>query len=161
MQAHASTIGQSDQLTILTTNIAAHTLNGQQLANLIRDIVLSKDKLFFISHKNTDEHRKEWKLIGVDLQPSFSTHPQCLQTGKFLVVFYIQHPKDNNIHLHDKRYWIEYHDTNTSASQLGHNYKVIQPTDLSLTLAKKQNLCPYTACINLLDTRINIHGPTL
>ena len=46
MQAHAITIGQSDQLTALPIHTEDHTLKGQDASTLIRDIVLSKDKLF-------------------------------------------------------------------------------------------------------------------
>ena len=46
-------------------------------------LIRSHSKLYFISHKQPNSERKEWKLIQVNLDLSMKNRPQCLQDGKF------------------------------------------------------------------------------
>ena len=92
------------------------------------------------------------------LQRINEKYPQCLQTGKFIVNFLIEHPKDTTKSFENKRYWTEYHES-SSFKQLGTKYHLIQPSETSQIIAKQQNLVPYREWINLSDPSILIHGP--
>jgi hypothetical protein len=78
---------------LVTTAIPLRTVQ-----KLIADIIQSEDKLFFINHSVTaTEGRKEWKLIQVNFEKSIQQQPACLQNGRFLVDFYIEHHRDKSL----------------------------------------------------------------
>ena len=131
---------------------------SMQLSHLIQSIVLSTDKLFFIAYQQTNNQRREWKLIQIDFPQSMSKYPQCLQTGKFIANFLIQYPKDSESSFENKRYWTEYHES-LSNKQLNSHYHLIQPSEVTQRIATQQNLVPYREWINLSDTSIRLHGP--
>ncbi len=63
------------------------------ITSLVQLIILSPDKLFFISHSIGSSHQ-EWHLVHVAFQDSVALYPSCLQDGQFLVDFYMAHPSD-------------------------------------------------------------------
>jgi hypothetical protein len=100
----AETIIQDTSI-LTTTNIPPRTVQ-----KLIADIIQSEDKLFFINHSVTaTKGRKEWKLIQVNFEKSIQQQPACLQNGRFLVDFYIEHHRDKSLDIRDRRFWLEYH----------------------------------------------------
>jgi hypothetical protein len=85
-------------------------------------------------------------------------HPQCLQDGKFLAQFYIQHYNDNFVNLNNKHYWLEYH-SNPNQKTLVSQYHLIPPTSVSLDIAQTGNLVPFCEWIYLLQSDHLFHGP--
>lgn len=96
--------------------------------------------------------------MSVDLKQSLQLKPECLQSGLFLVTFYILHPLDVKVTLLDQRYWIEYHPAD-SPHQLNKDYKLIQPTDMSPKIAHSNKLVPYQEWLHICDGATHIHGP--
>ena len=92
----SSDINNNTSPVIVNNNSIDYTVNPTQLLNpsqisqsmqlshLIQSIVLSTDKLFFIAYQQTNNQRREWKLIQIDFPQSMSKYPQCLQTGKYI-----------------------------------------------------------------------------
>jgi hypothetical protein len=122
--------------------------------------VASEDKLFFIAYSQyRDQQRKEWKLVRVDFEKSIRQHPSCLQDGRFLVEFCIDHHRDKNIDICSRRYWLEYHKSNAHKT-LSANYHILQPSQYSFEIAKSKQLVPYREWINLDDILgVSLHGP--
>ena len=59
-----------------------------EIGPLTASILVSDDKLFFISHLFPGSAMMEWALARVDLQQSVQAHPADFQDGQFLVEFY-------------------------------------------------------------------------
>jgi hypothetical protein len=166
----SSDINNNTSPVIVNNNSIDYTVNPTQLLNqsqisksmqlshLIQSIISSSDKLFFIAYQQTNNQRREWKLIQIDFPQSMSKYPQCLQTGKFIANFLIQHPKDSESSFENKRYWTEYHES-LSNKQLNIHYHLIQPSEVTQRIATQQNLVPYREWINLSDDSIRLHGP--
>lgn len=131
---------------------------SNDLSSFIASIIQSSDKLLFISYKQNNETRREWKLVQIDFDTSISNRPTCLQDGIFFVIFYIEHPHDSSLHNADKRYWIEYH-RQINHKSISENYNLIQPSETSVHTAKDKNLIPYSEWIDLRDKNTYIHGP--
>jgi hypothetical protein len=127
---------------------------------IITDLVASEDKLFFIAYgQYRDQQRKEWKLVRVDFEESIRQHPSCLQDGRFLVEFFIEHHRDANIDICSRRYWLEYHKSNAHKT-LSANCHILQPSQYSLEIAKSKQLVPYREWVNLDDILgVSLHGP--
>jgi hypothetical protein len=95
---------------LVLTMAQAPTITTPQL---IAAVVKSEDKLFFIAHAaTTTAGRKEWKLVQVNFTKSIQQQPACLQNGRFLVDFYIEHHRNGALDIRDRRYWLEYHRSN-------------------------------------------------
>jgi hypothetical protein len=78
-------------------------------SKLVADIVCSEDKLFFVAYsQERSQRRKEWKLVRVDFRASLSKNPSCLQNGRFLVEFLIQHHRDTILDIRQRKFWLEY-----------------------------------------------------
>jgi hypothetical protein len=131
---------------------------SHNFAHVIKDIIKSQDRLFFIAHSHSNETRKEWKLIQVDFDTSMQLHPSCLQDGKFLVNFLILHKNDEQTNLQDKRYWLEYHAAD-STKTLSSRYHLLAPSAVSAKVAKSRNLVPYREWLNLRQDDCTLHGP--
>jgi hypothetical protein len=129
-------------------------------AHLLRSIISSQHKLFFIKYKSqSDNARIEWKLITINMEASMSKHPQCLQDGHFIADFFIQHPYDNNLDLPNRRFWLEYHKA-SSQKLISHKYHIIQPSDMSARIAKQRQLVPYQEWVDIKGPESCIlHGP--
>jgi hypothetical protein len=71
-------------------------------------IILSYDKLFFISHSIGGNHR-EWRLVHVAFQDSVALYPSYLQDNRFLVDFYLAHLSDVHYNAINQQFWLQYH----------------------------------------------------
>jgi hypothetical protein len=171
----AFTAGQTQKAPAMTagyTNLnssdqAASTLSLQLLPTLtasrpfsqfVSDIIRSNDKLFFIPHSPPNQSRREWKLVQIDFQATMRLHPSCLQDGKFLVQYFIEHFNDKTVNLTDKRYWLEYH-SHENRKTLGVQYHLIPPTSVSSDIARARNLVPFCAWVYLSQPNHLLHGP--
>jgi hypothetical protein len=131
---------------------------NQSFSQFVANIIKSDDKLFFIRHSPPNQSRQEWKLVQIDSPSTMKLYPQCLQDGKFLVQFYIQHYNDNSVNLTDQRYWLEYHSRDNQKT-LGSRYHLIPPTSVSPDIARTRNLVPFREWIYLSQEDQLIHGP--
>jgi hypothetical protein len=162
-KAPATTIGytnmnSSDPAKLPSLRLLSTLTASRPFSQLVADIIKSDDKLFFISYSPPNQTRREWKLVQIDFPSTMKLHPSCLQDGKFLVQFYIQHFNDNSVNLTDQRFWLEYHST-SNAKTLGSQYHLIPPTSVSSEIAKARNLVPYREWIYLSHAENLLHGP--
>jgi HKD family nuclease len=128
-------------------------------ATIIADLIRSDDKLFFVAYsQERSQARKEWKLVKIDFKRSLQQHPQCLQDGRFLAEFYIEHYRDKKLDICNRRYWLEYHKSNSHKS-LSVEYHILQPSQYSEATAASKHLVPYRAWIHIDDSDQAIHGP--
>ena len=102
--------------------------------------------------------RREWKLIRVNFLKSLQQHPSCLQDGRFLVEFFIEHHRDQQLDITNRRYWLEYHESNSHKS-ISVDYHILQPSQYSESVATSKRLTPYREWINIDDSDILLHGP--
>jgi hypothetical protein len=139
--------------------ISTFTSSMRTKSSIVADIIRSEDRLFFMAYSQSrSQDRKEWKLVRVDFQRSLQQHPTCLQDGRFLVDFFIEHHRDKNLDICTRRYWTEYHKTNSHKS-LSLDYHILQPSQYSENTAKSMGLTPYREWVQLDDPSINLHGP--
>ena len=102
----------------------------------------------------------KWRLVGVAYTDTMSIHPACLQDGRFLVDFYILHPKDHLFGVPNQRFWLEYHRPGSSAfARWKSSYHLVQPTKESHLYAKSRGLVPYRQWMYILHDTVFIHGP--
>ena len=130
------------------------------LPDLVASIINSDNKLFFISHKIGQESAREWRLVRIAFSDSISLNPSSLQTGKFLVDFYIPHTSDARYNGINQRYWLQYH----SRSDISNPHRessthLIRPSDTSEDFAARHQLVPFRQWINLTHQDTYIHGP--
>ena len=157
--SHADNTAQSYHSTpISVSNASTIPPTLPPFSSIIQSIISSEDKLFFISYCLANQTRREWKLVQLDFKQSMLKYHNCLQDGKFIMNFLIQHPKDSSTPFKFKRFWIEYHKI-LSQKKLHNQYHIIQPSDLSEKLAKNQNLTPYREWVNIKDPNTIVHGP--
>jgi hypothetical protein len=135
-------MNSSDPAKLLSLQLLQTLTASRPFSQLVADIIKSDDKLFFISYSPPNQTRCEWRLVQIDFPSTMKLHPSCLQDGKFLVQFYIQHFIDSSVNLTDQRFWLEYHSTSNSKT-LGSQYHLIPPTSLSPKVTKARNLVPY------------------
>jgi hypothetical protein len=122
-------------------------------------IVKSEDKLFFIAHAATaTAGRKEWKLVQVNFTKSIQQQPSCLQNGRFLVDFYIEHYQDGALEIRDRRFWLEYHRSNAHKT-ISTRYHILQPSQFSAQTKMNKDLVPYREWLNLSDLTVSLLGP--
>jgi hypothetical protein len=89
---------------------------------------------------------------------SLQQHPQYLQDGRFLAEFYIEHHRDKKLDICNRRYWLEYHKSN-SHKTLSVEYHILQPSQYSEAMAASKLLVPYREWISIDDPDQAIHGP--
>ena len=152
VQGHTS--GDSDQV----HNIQINATVTRPLSVLINELIQSDDKLYFISYSAPNQSRKEWKLVRINLQLSMSKNCECLQDGRFLAEFFTGHTHDESLDFPNKRYWLEYHETD-KVKILSQKYFLISPTDIASKRAGYKHLVPYREYIQLKDPAVNLHGP--
>jgi hypothetical protein len=105
---------------------------------MIAELVASADRLFYIAYSQyRDQKRREWKLVSVDFEKSIRQYASCLQDGRFLVEFFIEHHRDSNLDICSRRYWLEYHRTNAHDT-LSSDYHILQPSEYSPAIAKSE-----------------------
>ena len=86
--------------------------------------------------------------------------PSCIQTGKFLVVFYISHPDDWHYNAVNQLFWLQYfkksdvlHTDQASETHL------IRPLPSSAAYAIRNHLVPAQKYVHLLHDNTFIHEP--
>jgi hypothetical protein len=148
----------SDQATTPSLQLLQTLTAIRPFSQFIADIIRSEDKLFFITHLPPNQSRRKWKLVQLNFPSTMKLHPQCLQDGKFLVQFFIQHFNDASVDLNNKRYWLEYH-SHENQKTLGLKYHLIPPTALSPKLARTRNFVPYCEWVYLSQPDQVLHRP--
>jgi hypothetical protein len=139
--------------------IKALSASMRTKSSIVADIIRSEDKLFFVAYaQEKSQERKEWKLVRVDFHRLLQQHPTCLQDGRVLVDFFIEHHRDKNLDVCTRRYWVEYHKTNSHKS-ISLDYHIIQPSQHSENTAMSMGLTPYREWIQINDPSITLHGP--
>ena len=127
---------------------------------LVANILASKDKLFFISHKIPGSEISEWALVRIDLQLSVKAHPAAVQDGRFLAQFYTCHPADKRYNAINQRYWLEYHPRYELASPARNKHThLIRPSADSARYAIAEGLQPFSLWIRLTNHDTYISGP--
>ena len=127
---------------------------------LVPSIIRSADKLFFVSHSIGTGSAREWRLVRVAFDDSMALYPSCLQDGRFLVEFYIQHTADTRYNAINQRYWLQYHDiADITTPTISSDTHLIRPSDTSAAYAARHKLVPYRKWINLTHEDTYIHGP--
>jgi hypothetical protein len=76
---------------------------------LAQRIILSQDRLFFISHTIGSGDICKWHLVRVAFETTMSLYSSCLVDGLYLVDFYIAHPSDSRNNAINKQFWLQYH----------------------------------------------------
>ena len=71
-------------------------------------MILSEDRLFFIRIPIGTNDVREWRLVQLMFESSVQLLSSCMQTGKFLVDFYIIHPADWRYNAVNQRVWLQY-----------------------------------------------------
>ena len=127
---------------------------------LAAKLVQSQDKLFFISWKQPHLRCREWHLVQVRWDASMSLNPAgCVFNGKYLVLFYICHPRDINLHPRNQRWWLEYHVASTQARIHQGDYHLVRPDSNASAYAKQHGLHLFCQWVNLLHDATFVHGP--
>jgi hypothetical protein len=78
------------------------------IESLHATMILSEDKLLFISIPIGTNNVQEWRLVQLDYELSVSLSPSCLQTGRYLFKLLIGHPADWRYNAINWRYWLQY-----------------------------------------------------
>eukprot|EP00956_Cyclotella_meneghiniana_P018655 scaffold31221_cov77-Cyclotella_meneghiniana.AAC.1 len=138
------------------TSIRTPTPTAGPLAS---DIITSTSRLFFISWKFPTSSRREWHLVQVQLDSSMKLNPDCLVTGRYLVNFFICHPRDTSFHPRNQRWWLEYHPSSSIARIHQGEYHLVRPDNYASVYAKENGLHPFCQWVNLLHESTFIHGP--
>ena len=100
-------------------------------------LINGRHNLFFVVFEG------EWRPVGVAYKDTMSLHPECLQDCRFLVDFYILHPKYHWFGPPNQRFWLEYHRPGSSAfARQKSSYHLIQPIKESHMYAKSRGLVP-------------------
>eukprot|EP00978_Attheya_sp_CCMP212_P004593 scaffold10016_cov54-Attheya_sp.AAC.15 len=94
-------IDSTDPTVVLQSHANSVPAKIQPLSQILANIIKSNNKLFFIAYSKPSEKRKEWKLVQLDFERFMHLHPSCLQDGKFIFNFLIQHHNDNHVHITD------------------------------------------------------------
>jgi hypothetical protein len=102
--------------------------------------------------------RREWKLAQIDFHRSLQQYPTCLQDGRFLMEFFIEHHRDQSLDICNRQYWLEYHKTNSHKS-ISVDYHILQPSQYSAGMASSMGLTPYREWIQVDDPSVVLHGP--
>jgi hypothetical protein len=143
----------------VTDNVLALSTTIRTKSTIVADLVRSEERLFFISYApEQNQERKEWKLVQINFHKSLQQYPNCLQDGRFLIEFFIEHHRDKHIDICNCRYWLEYHTTNSHKS-LSVDCHILQPSQYSETTAQSMNLVPYRQWIQVDDPLVALHGP--
>ena len=129
------------------------------LSRLSTQLISSSCKLFFISWSLPTSPRREWQLVRINLASSISYNPDCLHNGRFIVEFFICHPKDLHLHPRNQRWWLEYHSSASEARLHEGDYHLLRPDTNAESYARANNLHPFCQWVSILDRDTYIHGP--
>jgi len=130
------------------------------LSALNAAMIMSADRLFFISIPIGTNNVREWRLVRLNYEISICHSPSCLETGKFLFEFYRCHPADWRFNAINQRFWLQYFKEADllHPDQAADNH-LIKPSDSSKAYAIKHNLVVASNYINVLHEDTFIHGP--
>ncbi len=128
------------------------------ITDLSPRIILSIDKLFFITHNIGNAATREWHLVRIAFQDSFLMYPAALQGGQFMVEFYVAHPNDVQCNATNQWFWLQY--CNHTAPTFGPiDAHLLTPSDTSKSQALCHHLVPVCCWVNLTHGDTFIHGP--
>jgi hypothetical protein len=156
-----------------TFNVAASTAPGPPpaapiicnpkiptLAALNAAMILSEDRLFFISIPFSSNDIREWRLVQLEYDLSIACSPSCIETGRFLCSFYISHPADFRYNAVNQRFWLQhFKETDLRHPDQPHDLHLVKPSTTSTAFAIKNNLVIAKKYVNLLHEDTFIHGP--
>jgi hypothetical protein len=131
------------------------------ISSLVKSILSSSNKLFFISQLLGNLNICELCLVQVAFQDSTSLSPLCLQDGWFIVEFYTLHHDDVQFNASNQRFWLQYHnsgDIATPTSSMATHF--IQPSDTLEAHATQLSLVPYCCWVNLTTVILTFTGPS-
>jgi hypothetical protein len=72
-------------------------------------ILLSVDRLFFISYCPAGTLRPRWYLVQIDLPQSLEASPDCISDGRYYCHFFGCHPDDASLPDPASRWWLLWH----------------------------------------------------
>jgi hypothetical protein len=121
-------------------------------------IILSSDKLFFISSKIGTADCREWRLVRVAFKDSVALYPPCLQDGCFLVDFYMSHLANVRYNAINQCFWLQYCNRNTPTFGTLDAH-LITASDTLADWAACLHLIPVRAWVNLTHSDTYMHGP--
>ena len=156
-----------------TFNVAASTAPGPPpaapiicnpkiptLAVLNAAMILSEDRLFFISIPFSSNDVREWRLVQLEYDLSIACSPSCIETGRFLCSFYISHPADFRYNAVNQRFWLQhFKETDLRHPDQPHDLHLVKPSPTSTAFAIKNHLVVAKKYVNLLHEDTFIHGP--
>ena len=123
-------------------------------------MILSEDRLFFISIPIGTNDVREWRLVQLDFESSVRFSPSCMQTGKFLFEFYIGHPADWRFNAINQRFWLQhFKESDLLHPDQSHDTHLVKPSSSSRAFAVQNNLLIARKYVHLLHTDTFIHGP--
>jgi hypothetical protein len=95
-------LASPDQATLPSLQLLPTLTASCPFSQFVAEIIRSNEKLFFITRSPPNQSWCKWKLVQLDFSSTMKLHPQCLQDGKFLVQFYMQHFNDESVNLTGK-----------------------------------------------------------
>ena len=121
-------------------------------------LILSEDRLFFISTPIGTNDVWEWRLVQLMFELSVELSPSCMQTGKFLVDFYISHPADWRYNAVNQHFWLQYFkDSGALHPGKASEFHLVRPLASSAAYALRNNLIPARMYVHLLHEEVFIH----
>jgi hypothetical protein len=131
------------------------------LAALNAAMILSEDRLFFISIPFGSNDVREWCLVQLEYNLSIACSPSCIETGRFLCSFYISHPSDFRYNAVNQRFWLQhFKETDLCHPDEPHDLHLVKPSATSQhAFAIKNNLVIAKKYVSLLHEDTFIHGP--
>jgi hypothetical protein len=131
--------------------------SAPQISSLATLIISSADKLFFMSHAISNDHR-EWHLVQVAFKDLVALYPSCLQDGQFLFDFYMVPPSDIRYNAINQRFWLQYRASSPAVFGTMDAH-LIAPSDTSEDCAARHQLVPNRTWVNLTHSDTYLHGP--
>ena len=122
-------------------------------------MILSTDRLFFISTPMGTNGVREWRLIQLDNESSVRSSPYCIETGKFLCDFYISHPSDWRFNAINQRFWLQHFKADLLNPDQAHESHLIKPSSTSRAYAIKNHLVVAKKYVHMLHEDTFINGP--
>jgi hypothetical protein len=93
-------------------------------------------------------------------EQSVELSPSCMQTGKFLVDFYISHPADWRFNAVNQRFWLQYFkESDVLHPDQASETHLVRPSPSSAGYAIRHHLVPARKYVQLLHEDTFIHGP--
>ncbi len=149
--AAAIPICASDDPPIPTTPSTASSLHAA--------ILLSADRLFFVSYRPAGTLRPRWYLVQIDLPQTLLASPSYLSDGRYYCHFLACHPDDTSLPDPSRRWWPLWHRfTLSSDGTLEFGRRVLfNPA----TVPNSASYCAWADILPLLDSTVCLFGPFL